>query len=73
MERHVLPAHGAYYAGQVPGVDESKQLSLSNAYALNRVGVSDAQARSIINEYYQRYANRGSAFSEWFSIDPAVS
>jgi hypothetical protein len=55
---------------EVPGVDESKQLSLSNAYALNRSGVRDEYARAIINEYYQRYLNRGTAFSEWFSIDP---
>ncbi len=55
---------------EVPGVDEAAQLSLSNAYALNRSGVSEAQAREIIAEYYRRWLGRGEAFSEWYSIDP---
>jgi hypothetical protein len=74
---HALAWNGTFFRHMVhltpvtvPGVDESKQLSLSNAYALNRKGLRDAQARSIIDEYYQRYVNRGSAFSEWLSIDP---
>jgi hypothetical protein len=54
----------------VPGVDEEKQLSLSNAYALNRVGVGEGQKQAIIAEYHRRYLQRGSDFSEWYSIDP---
>ena len=55
---------------EVPGVDEARQLSLSNAYALNRAGMTFNKARAIIDEYYQRYQARGETFSEWFSIDP---
>ena len=55
---------------EVPGVDEAQQLSLSNAYALNRAGVSQEQSAAIIAEYYRRYQTRGTNFSEWFSIDP---
>lgn len=54
----------------VPGVDEAQQLSLSNAYALNRAGITNNQAQSIIAEYHRRYENRGTTFSEWYSIDP---
>jgi hypothetical protein len=55
---------------EVPGVDEAKQLSLSNTYALNRWGMTEQRAEAIIAEYYKRYQRRGTAFSEWFSIDP---
>jgi hypothetical protein len=55
---------------EVPGVDEEQQLSLSNAYALNRAGVDIEQKQAIIDEYYRRYLQRGTAFSEWYSIDP---
>ncbi|GIV98354.1 MAG: hypothetical protein KatS3mg057_3011 [Herpetosiphonaceae bacterium] len=55
---------------EVPGVDESRQLSLSNAYALNREVLTYDQAHAIIKEYYQRYQNRGTHFAEWYSIDP---
>jgi hypothetical protein len=55
---------------EVPGVDESRQLSLSNAYALNRSGVDEFQASQIIGEYHRRYLDRGTHFSEWYSIDP---
>ncbi|HEY1011309.1 MAG TPA: hypothetical protein VGE07_01310 [Herpetosiphonaceae bacterium] len=55
----------------VPGVDEAAQLSLSNAYALNREALSNEQARSIISEYFRRrIANPDSLQSEWYSIDP---
>ncbi len=52
------------------GVDESKQIVMSNAYALNR-GVSHEQARAILNTYLELRKNlprRGTA--EWFSIYP---
>jgi hypothetical protein len=55
---------------EVPGVDEARQLSLSNAYAINRLGVTEDQAQAIIAEYQRRYAARGTTFSEWYSIDP---
>ena len=51
------------------GVDPSTQLSLSNAYALNRRVLSVGQAQAIIETYYaRRDFNR--AFAEWYSIDP---
>ncbi|MFL5800372.1 MAG: hypothetical protein ACJ8CR_01230, partial [Roseiflexaceae bacterium] len=55
----------------VPGVDEAHQLSLSNAYALNRGVLQVAQGRAIVAEYYRRNQDRGGAtFAEWYSIDP---
>jgi hypothetical protein len=55
----------------IPDVDEAAQLSLSNAYALNREVLSIEQARAIIDEYYRRRsANPISIGSEWYSIDP---
>ena len=51
------------------GVDPATQLSLSNAYALNRRVLSVGQAQAIIETYYaRRDFNR--AFAEWYSIDP---
>jgi hypothetical protein len=52
------------------GVDEARQLSLSNAIALNRGVLRAGQARAIVDEYYQRFLARGTAFAEWYSIDP---
>lgn len=55
----------------VPGVDEDTQLSLSNAYALNRGVLTTEQARAIIEEYRTRIKRPGNlAFAEWWSIDP---
>ena len=53
----------------VPGVDSEQQLSLSNAYALNRGVLNAAQAQSILAEYQRRRSTAG-AFAEWFSLDP---
>ncbi|MFW6123957.1 MAG: hypothetical protein ACOC5G_01935 [Acidobacteriota bacterium] len=54
---------------EIKGVDEEKQLSLSNPMDINR-GVADhKEAVSIINEYLKRRQNTN-AFAEWFSIDP---
>ncbi|MBO9314839.1 MAG: hypothetical protein J7456_03500, partial [Chloroflexus sp.] len=51
------------------GVDPATQLSLSNAYALNRRVLSVGQAQAIIETYYaRRDFNR--VFAEWYSIDP---
>lgn len=56
---------------EIAGVDQANQLSLSNAYALNRNVLSGEQARAIIAEYYRRrIADPRSIPSEWYSIDP---
>jgi hypothetical protein len=54
----------------VPGVDEAAQLSLSNAYALNRGVLHRNQGRAIVDEYFRRGLQRGETFAEWYSIDP---
>ncbi len=53
----------------IPGVDEDAQLSLSNAYNLNRGLPTDVMAQTIINEYMSR-RDTDKAFAEWYSIDP---
>ena len=53
----------------IPGVDEARQLSLSNPMAVNRGVASHDQAVSIIREYLKRKEN-AQTFAEWFSIDP---
>lgn len=55
----------------VQGVNEDDQLSLSNAYALNRGVLNHAQCVAIIEEYQRRrQALAGRYFAEWFSIHP---
>jgi hypothetical protein len=54
---------------QVPGVDTSVQLSLSNAYALNREVLQFEQCRGILETYHRR-RDFSRAFAEWYSIDP---
>ncbi len=54
----------------VPGVDEARQLSLSNAIALNRDVLDIDQGHAIVEEYFGRAQSRGAAFAEWYSIDP---
>ncbi len=68
--------NGRFYTHQVhidpvdvPGVDESEQLSLSNPYDINRGITSHEQAISIIKEYQKRRGTVDS-FAEWFSIEP---
>ena len=53
----------------IDGVDESKQLSLSNPMAVNRGLATHEMALAILNEYRTRKENTA-AFAEWFSIDP---
>lgn len=53
----------------IAGVDLEQQLSLSNAYALNRGVLTSAQKEAIIQTYISR--RRPDAFAEWYSIDPA--
>jgi len=56
---------------EVAGVDEAKQLSLSNPYDVNRGLPTHEMAVSIIREYASRRDAYGSErFAEWFSIDP---
>jgi hypothetical protein len=52
------------------GVDEERQISLSNAYALNRGALTGEQARAIIETYRERGQHGGRIFAEWYSIDP---
>ncbi|HMO59940.1 MAG TPA: hypothetical protein PKC19_21515 [Roseiflexaceae bacterium] len=54
----------------VPGVDTTRQLSLSNALALNRDVLRRQQGRAIVEEYFRRSEQRGTAFAAWYSIDP---
>lgn len=55
----------------VPGVNEAEQLSLSNAIALNRGVLTEAQGRAIVAEYLRRLNDPNRiAFAEWYSIDP---
>lgn len=72
---NVLSWNGQYYRHfvfdtptAIPGVDLEKQLSLSNAYALNRGVLSDAQSDAILDTYASR--SRSDAFAPWYSIDP---
>jgi len=54
---------------EIPGVDESTQLSLSNPMDVNRGVASHEMAVSIIREYLRRRETTDT-FAEWFSIDP---
>ncbi len=54
---------------EIPGVDESSQLSFSNPMNINRGVTSPEQAASILREYQSRLKSTN-AFAEWFSIDP---
>jgi hypothetical protein len=73
-----LAWNGSFYTHQVhltpidpTGVDENSQLSLSNAYALNRGTLSHDQAVAVIKSYQARRAEHGTdMFAEWYSIDP---
>lgn len=51
------------------GVDPAEQLSLSNAYALNRGILDNRQGQAIIESYFSR-RDFSRAFAEWYSIDP---
>ena len=54
---------------EIPGVNESAQLSFSNPMAINRGVTSHEMAVSIIDEYRDR-GLKSNVFAEWFSIDP---
>jgi len=53
----------------IPGVDESRQLSMANPMSINRGIATHEMAVSIIKEYQKRKTTTD-AFAEWFSIDP---
>ena len=53
----------------IPDVDESEQLSLSNAMDINRGLATHPMATAILREYAKR-GEETRAFAEWFSIDP---
>ncbi len=63
---HFIPEDPAF---RPDGVDPATQLSLSNAYALNREVLDQWQGQQIVEEYYRR-RDFGRAFAEWYSIDP---
>ena len=70
--------NGAFYTHHVhlvpvsiDGVDESKQLSLSNPMNINRGLATHAMAVQILREYQQRGKAKG-AFADWFSLDPPM-
>ncbi|MFN3374271.1 MAG: hypothetical protein ACK44M_11975, partial [Chloroflexus sp.] len=63
---HFVPEDPAFTPA---GIDATEQLSLSNAYALNRGVLSAAQAQAIIGSYYER-RDFSRSFAEWYSIDP---
>ncbi len=73
-----LAWNGSFYTHQVhltpidpTGVDEKTQLSLSNAYALNRGTLDQSQAAVLLRTYQaRRVANANKIFAEWYSIDP---
>ncbi len=74
---NALSWNGAFYTHFVPlepfdapGVDESRQLSLSNTFVLNRDLLTRQQGRAVVDEYFARGQLRGTTFAEWYSIDP---
>lgn len=63
--------HVKFIPYDVPDVDEARQLSLSNALALNRGVLTLEQGREIVQEYNRRLNRPGNlSFAEWWSIDP---
>ena len=54
---------------QPAGVDATQQLSLSNAYALNRGVLTERQGQRIVETYFGR-RDFSRAFAEWYSLDP---
>ncbi len=73
---NALAWNGRFFRHMVPlvpldlTVDTEQQLSLSNAYALNRGVLTGEQADAILDEYQSRRRSPDQAFAEWYSIDP---
>ena len=68
--------NGDFYTHQVhidhdgaPNEDETKRLSFSNTYDINRKITTFEQANKIIAEYQRRRETSG-CFAEWFTINP---
>jgi hypothetical protein len=77
LERlNALAWNGRFYQHMVPlapvelPIDPAEQLSLSNAYALNRSVLTTEQGRAILEEYQRRRRPPDQAFAEWYSLDP---
>ncbi len=65
--RHFVPEDPTWKA---PSVEEASQLSISNAYALNRGVLSSPMIHTLLATYYDRgQANKAIALP-WYSIDP---
>lgn len=55
----------------IEGEDETRRLSLSNAYNMNRGVTSFEQATQILREYQKRLEeNKEQYFCEWYSVEP---
>ena len=73
---NALAWNGRFYRHMVPfeplelPVDQAAQLSLSNAYALNRGVLDQTQAEGVLDEYQARRRPPDQSFAEWYSIDP---
>lgn len=65
--RHFVPEDPSWRAA---GVDESTQLSLSNAYALNRTVLTAPMNQTVLAEYYRRGQANPAITLPWYSIDP---
>ncbi|NNJ11382.1 hypothetical protein EKD04_013660 [Chloroflexales bacterium ZM16-3] len=63
---HFVPEDPSF---QPVGVDAGNQVSLSNAYALNRGVLNKQQGEQIVKRYFKR-RDFSKAFAEWYSIDP---
>ena len=80
MQRRMMELHwnGRFLRHFVPedtdfrpvGVDMEAQLSISNAYALNRGIFTPVQAAEVLGIYYERGAQNPNILLPWFSIDP---
>lgn len=55
---------------RAPGVDMAAQLSISNAYALNRGILRKQETQFVLNSYYARGQSRPDVVLPWFSMDP---
>lgn len=62
---HQLPVRGAVALDD----KERERLSLSDAYALNRGILSEAESQSVIDAFRERGRTSGT-FTEWFTVDP---
>ncbi|MFM7677542.1 MAG: hypothetical protein ACKO83_01695, partial [Roseiflexaceae bacterium] len=64
---HFVPQDTTWRA---PGVDMEAQLSISNAYALNRGVLSGSEAQAMLETYYTRGQQQPDVVLPWFSMDP---